>query len=251
VKIACSSLSRLPDVERAVSHLKRDTVDLLLGIGVLALGLVLLLFTFTQAYALAQSPGSFVQGQVPASQQATPPTASFNWNSDGLTLNTQDNSQAGAASITSWNWDYGDGQGASGQNPGPHNYASPGGYQVSLIVHDADNHQSRAFAQVEVNATGTRSGVSAGDPSSQLNVNLDLGSALLPLAVVLLTTGMLLAMAVAGGMITKAGWNLIKPKPETVRVRLKPADLTQAIEADAAPQPAPVQTSAPPPPPPQ
>lgn len=82
-------------------------------------------------------------------------------------------------------------------------------------------------------------------------MNLDLGSALLPMAVVLLTTGMLLAMAVAGGMITKAGWNLIKPKPETVRVRLKPKDLTQAIEADTVAVPPQVQAPTPPPPPPQ
>lgn len=234
-----------------MSSLKRDTLDLLLGIGVLAVGLVLLLFTFTQAYALAQSPGTFIRSQVPSSQQTQPPTASFNWNSNALTLNTQDNSQAGSGSITSWHWDYGDGQQASGQNPGPHTYTSAGGYQVSLIVQNANNRQSRAFAQVLVNATGTRSGVSAGDPSSQLNVNLDIGTALLPMAVVLLTTGMLLAMAVAGGMVSKAGWNLIKPKPETVRVRLKPRDLTQAIEADPNPQAAPVQGSTPPPPPPQ
>jgi hypothetical protein len=234
-----------------VSFLKRDTIDLLLGIGVLAVGLVLLLFTFTQAYALAQTPGTFIQGQVPSSQQTQPPSASFSWNSNGLTLNTQDGSQAGSGSITTWQWDYGDGQRASGQNPGPHTYTNPGGYQVSLVITNSGNRQSRAFAQVAMNGTGTRSGVSAGDPSSQLNVNLDIGSALLPMAVVLLTTGMLLAMAVAGGMITKAGWNLIKPKPETVRVRLKPKDLTQAIEADTVAVPPQVQVPTPPPPPPQ
>ena len=233
-----------------MSFLKRDTLDLLLGIGVLAVGLVLLLFTFSQAYTLAQTPGDFIRGQVPSSQQNQPPTASFSWNSNGLTLNTQDSSQSGSGSINAWQWDYGDGQQASGQNPGPHTYANPGPYQVSLTIRNTDNRQSRAFAQVAINATGTRSGVSAGDPSTQLNVNLDIGSALLPLAVVLLTTGMLLAMAVAGGMITKAGWNLIKPKPETIRVRLKPRDLTQAFQEDASSAAVQGQVQALPPPPP-
>jgi hypothetical protein len=216
-------------------------------------GLVLLLFTFTQAYALAQSPGTFIQGQVPSSQQSTPPTASFNWNSNGLTLNTLDNSQAGSGSITSWQWDYGDNQQASGQNPGPHTYASPSSYNVSLVIRNSNNQESRAFAGVFASSGVTRSGVSVGEPGSGINVNLDIGSALRPMAVVLLTTGMLLAMAVAGGMFTKAGWNLIKPKPETVRVRLKPTDLTQAIEADtvAVPPQVQVQAPTPPPPPPQ
>src|SRR2546427_372653 len=35
------------------------------------------------------------------------------------------------------------------------------------------------------------------------------------------------------GAVTRAGWNMIKPKPETIRVRLKPKHLTQAIEEDA------------------
>jgi len=44
--------------------------------------------------------------------------------------------------------------------------------------------------------------------------------------------GLHLVMAIVGGMITRAGWNLVKPKPETIKVRLKPAHLTQAIEED-------------------
>lgn len=232
----------------AVSPLKRDLVELLLGLGVLALGIALLLFTFSQALALAQNPGDFLEGQIPQSTQGQAPTASFNWNSNGLNLNVQDSSQAGSGSIGSWQWDFGDGQQASGQSPGPHTYASPGPYQVSLIVRNSDNRESRAFAQVDVNTTGTRSGVSAGDPSSQLNVNLDFSSILLPVGIVLLTVGLFFAMALAGGMITKAGWNLVKPKPETIRVRLKPKDLTQAFEEDAART---AQTAPPIPPPPQ
>ncbi len=226
------------------TRMKRDLVELLLGLGVLALGLILLIFTFSQALALAQNPGNFLQNQMPTSTQGTAPTASFNWNTTGLALNVMDNSQAGSGSLTSWQWDYGDGQQANGQNPGQHTYGSAGAYQVSLIVRNSDNRQSRAFAQVAVNTTGTRSGISAGDPSSALNVNFDFGSILLPVGIVLLTIGMFFAMALVGGMITKAGWNLVKPRPETIRVRLKPRDLTQAIESDMVPMAPP----APPPP---
>lgn len=236
-----------------MSLLKRDNLDLFLGVGVLAVGLILLLFTFSQAFALVQNPGNFIRGQVPSAQQGQAPVASFNWNSNGLTLNVQDASQSGSGQIVSWHWDFGDGQQVSGQNPGTHTYASAGAWNVSLVIRDDNNRESRAFADVYVSAGVQRSGVSFGDAASQLNVNVDLGSALLPLAVVLLTVGLFLAMAVMGGMITKAGWNLIKPKPETIRVRLKPKDLTQAFEADETaagvpPQVPVVQPPVPPPP---
>ncbi len=225
--------------------MKRDLVELLLGLGVLALGIALLIFTFTQALALAQSPGDFLQGQLPQSTQGQAPTASFSWNTNAQVLTVTDNSQAGSGSIVSWQWDFGDGMQASGPNPGPHTYASPSSYQVSLIVRNSDNREARAFAQVDASSSGTRSGVSTGDPSSALNINFDIGTILLPIAIVLLTIGMFFAMAIAGGMITKAGWNLVKPKPETIRVRLKPRDLTQAMEPDSA------QMVPPAPPPPQ
>ncbi len=232
-------------VVATVSRVKRDLVELLLGLGVLALGIALLIFTFSQALALAQNPGAFLQGQMPQSTQGQAPTASFSWNSNGLSVNVNDSSQAGSGNLVSWQWDFGDGQQASGQNPAQHTYGNPGPYQVSLIVRNEGNRESRAFAQVDVNTTGMRSGVSAGDPSSALNINFDLGGILLPVAITLLTIGMFFAMAIVGGMITKAGWNLVKPKPETIRVRLKPKDLTQAIEPDTG-------TMAPPaPPPPQ
>ena len=236
-----------PAVGEPVSLVKRDLVELLLGLGVLALGLGLLIFTFSQALALAQNPGDFLQGQMPQTTQGQAPTASFSWNSNGLNLNVVDTSQSGSGNLVSWQWDFGDGAQASGPNPGPHAYANPGPYQISLIVRNSDNRESRAFAQADVNTTGTRSGVSMGDPSSALNINFDLGGILLPVAIVLLTIGMFFAMAIAGGMITKAGWNLVKPKPETIRVRLKPKDLTQAFEQDSA-QAAPAAPLMPPPP---
>src|SRR5438876_96966 len=72
------------------------------------------------------------------------------------------------------------------------------------------------------------------DPAAGLSLNFDLTGILQPLAIVLLTGAMYLVLAIVGGTVTKAGWNLIKPKPETVRVRMKPRQLTQAFEEDTA-----------------
>ena len=233
--------------------MKRDLVELLLGIGVLALGLGLLLFTFSGALALAANPGSFLQGQVPSqTQQTQGPSASFGWTSNGFNITVQDTSSQGSAGLTSWQWDFGDGVQTSGQNPGPHVYTNAGPYVVTLILQDGNNQESRAFAQVEIVPGQVRSGASMLDPTASLpNLNFDFGNILLPVSVGLLTMGMYLVMALVGGMVTKAGWNLIKPKPETVRVRLKPQHLIQAFEADpAATATTPASDASLPPPPP-
>jgi len=233
-----------------VVHLKRDFLDLLLGIGFLAVGLVILLFTFSQALALATNPGPFLQDQLPDSQPgARGPTASFDWNGLGLDISFTDRSTQGDAQITSWDWNFGDGGTSNTQNP-THTFASPSSWQVSLIVRDANGEESRAFGQVTVAPSQPSSGVSMGDPTAGLNVDLSFGDILLPIAVTMLTFGLYVVMAIVGGMITKAGWNLVKPKPETIRVRLKPKDLTQAFQEDTAAMAAAAQAQAAPLPPP-
>ena len=101
-------------------------------------------------------------------------------------------------------------------------------------MRDGNGKESRAFAQVDAVPMQTRSGESAVDPAAGLSLNFDLTGILQPLAIVLLTGAMYLVLAIVGGTVTKAGWNLIKPKPETVRVRMKPRQLTQAFEEDTA-----------------
>lgn len=219
-----------------------------MGIGVLALGLVVLAFTFSQALALAQNPGPFLQDQLPdGQQQATAPTASFEWQGLGLDISFTDRSTQGDAQITSWSWNFGDGGTSNERNP-THTFASQSSWQVSLIIRDANGKEGRAFGQVTVAPSQPSSGVSMEDPTAGLNVDLSFGDILLPIAVAMLTFGLYVVMAIAGGMITKAGWNLIKPKPETIRVRIKPKQLTQAIEEDAAAAAAPQTPPIPPPP---
>jgi len=222
--------------------MKRDLLELLLGIGVLALGLVVLLFVLSNALALAQNPGAFLQGQMSGGQTA-PPSASFDWSSVDRDVAFADTSRAGTSPITSWAWDFGDGNRSTAQSP-THSYAGPGIFQASLVVEDQTGVRSTSIGQVEVVAGTMRSGRGVGAPGE--NVNFNLGGILLPLAVGFLTFGLYLVMAVTGGMILKAGWNLVKPKPETIKVRLKPGHLTQAFEAD----PGAIGTPGQPPPPP-
>lgn len=228
---------------------KRDTSDLLLGLGVLILGIGLLLFTFASAFALAANPGPFLQSQIPSQQQAGQgPSAAFTWSSNGYNLTVQDTSSQGSAAITTWQWDFGDNTGTvSGQHPGVHVYANPGPYTVTLTVADSNNQQSVTFAAVEIVPGQARSGASVGDITANLpNLNFSFTDLLLPIGVGLLTVGLYLAMAVIGGLITKAGWNLIRPRPETIRIRLKPKHLQQMMEEDSA-----ASLSPAPPPPPQ
>jgi len=218
-----------------MAFLKRDHVELLLGLGVLALGLGLLVFTFSHALAIATAPGDFFRSQFPQNQSHTGPTASFRWDSTDFNATVQDTSRQGDAAISTLQWDFGDGTRLSASAPGPHRYTNASVYQVSLIVTDGNGKESRAVAQVQIVPTQTRSGESVGDPTAGLNLGFDLSGILQPVAITFLTFGMYVVLTMVGGAISRAGWNMVKPKPETIRVRLKPRDLTRAIEEDSAP----------------
>jgi len=213
--------------------MKRDLFERILGIGVLALGLAVILFTFSQALAIATNPGPWLGGQLPQNPQQAGPIASFDWTSSDATVTFADSSGPGDASIVSWDWDFGDGQRGSVPNP-THTYSSYTAYQASLVVRDANGKESIALAQVTTVLGDTRSGRGFNTPTAAgLNLNLDLAELLLPVAIVFLTSGLFLVMTVAGGSIMKAGWNILKPKPETIHVRLKPKHLAQALEEDS------------------
>ncbi len=214
--------------------MKRDILDLLMGLLVLGLGLAILLFTFSNALALVSAPGAFLQNQLPKSTQANGPTASFNWTSNDVNVAIQDTSRQGDTGIRSWEWDFGDGTRTSGQNPGSHSYPNPGAYQITLTVQDANRLQSIAIAQVQIVLGETRSGVGVPTPSVSLpSGSLDFGNLLLPVGIGVLTIGLFVVMAMIGGAITRAGWNLLKPRADMIRIRLKPKHLTQAFEQDA------------------
>ena len=67
-----------------------------------------------------------------------PPTASFNYNANGLTVNFADESTDLDGSIVSWNWDFGDSTFSTEQNPA-HTYDTANTYIVRLTVSDDDS----------------------------------------------------------------------------------------------------------------
>ncbi|MDF1499636.1 MAG: M4 family metallopeptidase [Anaerolineales bacterium] len=64
-----------------------------------------------------------------------PPTADFTFTTSGLTVDFTDQSTDTDGSIVAWDWDFGDGNTSTEQNPS-HTYASSGTYAVILVVSD-------------------------------------------------------------------------------------------------------------------
>src|SRR3989440_11867708 len=204
-----------------MAFLKQDHIELLLGLGVLALGLGLLVFTFSHALTIATAPGDFFRSQFPQNQTHTGPTASFRWDSTDFNATVQDTSRQGDAAISTLQWDFGDGTRLSGSTPGPHRYTNASVYQVSLIVTDANGKESRSVAQVQIVPTQARSGERVGDPTAGLNLSFDLSGILQPVSITFLTFGMYVVLTMVSGAITRTAWNMINPETETIRVRLE------------------------------
>ncbi len=121
---------------------------------------------------------------------------------------------------------------------------------MRLTVRDADDRSSRAGTDLRAAPGETDSGSGTRDPMEGIELNVDFGTILFPIAIAILVGILHVVLFLVGGSITKAGWNLIRPRPETVQVRVKPRDL-QVEPVGAAPmgQPAPPAPAAEPAPP--
>jgi PKD repeat protein len=107
-----------------------------------------------------------------------PPVAAFSYDVDFLDVIFADESSGMGATVSSWFWNFGDGQTSTEQNP-THTYAAAGSYTVTLVVRDHNNRPSEATTQ-EVTAIaapgnliiilGDSNGVGQGDTA-----NLDNG----------------------------------------------------------------------------
>ncbi|MDN3474876.1 S8 family serine peptidase [Pseudoalteromonas sp. APC 3355] len=78
-----------------------------------------------------------------------PPRASFDVETQGLTVNFVDSSTDSNNDITQWSWSFGDGATSSDQNP-MHVYAASGNYDVELTVTDSEGNTSTLTQTVVV-----------------------------------------------------------------------------------------------------
>ncbi|MBB1339212.1 S8 family serine peptidase [Pseudoalteromonas sp. SR44-2] len=78
-----------------------------------------------------------------------PPRASFDVETQGLTVNFIDSSTDSNNDITQWSWSFGDGATSSDQNP-MHVYAVSGNYDVELTVTDSEGNTSTSTQTVVV-----------------------------------------------------------------------------------------------------
>lgn len=239
---------------------RREKTELISGFIVLGLGIALLIASFVIAAGFVSSPGAFLRSQTSGSgtDQPSGPRASFTYNVTGLDIEVHSNSQQGDASITSYEWDFGDGSSASGQNA-MHTYPGDFSGYVRLTVRDGNNKENSAIASVQASPSVDIRGNSMTDPAD-IASSFDFSSVFGPIVgavsgvvIALLVFTGLFTMWLVGASITKAGWNLIKPKPEMIRVRVKPKDLEvePVYPQAAAPVAYPSQAYSPPTAPPQ
>jgi subtilisin len=87
-------------------------------------------------------------GEPPANN---PPTASFTFSPNGLTVTFTDTSTDSDGAIATWSWNFGDGATSVQQNPS-HTYAAGGTYNVSLTVTDDDGATGSTSQNVTVTA---------------------------------------------------------------------------------------------------
>lgn len=211
-------------------------MDLTIGLILIIAGIVIMLFVFSQAMNLAFSSGDFFREQLPGEEAVSGPTSDFGWDSDDLNVTFEDRSSEGDATIASWDWDFGDGNQDNSRNPS-HEYNSEGNYQVSLRIEDNNGKTSKATGEVFLEAGNMRSGSSIGG-IPEISFDVDFTNILTPIALALLVGTLFLVMFLVGAAITKAGWNILKPKPEKLKIKLKPKEIEikQVGTYAAAPQ---------------
>ena len=234
---------------------RHESMSMVIGTVLLVFGIVLLMVGFYFAFSILSNPRGYLESQMPGIEDTSEkgPRAEFGFTLNDLTVSFEDRSQSGDASIVSWQWDFGDEQSASGSTPPSHTYMSNFSGNVRLTVRDSNDKESSALGNIQARPGEHTTGNSmpdVGDIASNFNMG-DLMGPLMALPsgfiAIFLAFLMLFIIWLVGASILKAGWNLIRPRPETIRVRIKPKDLqvepvyptTYATQPQAPPPPIP------------
>ncbi|MEE9116390.1 MAG: PKD domain-containing protein [Thermoplasmata archaeon] len=216
-------------------------MDLIIGLILIIVGIIVMLVVFSMAMNLAFSSGDFFREQLPGEEAVVGPRAEFKWVTNDLNVTFEDMSQEGSANIASWDWDFGDGDSDNDQNPSTQLYNNAGNYQVTLWIEDDNGKRSTATGEVLLEAGEVLSGSGlSGVP--EVGFDLDFTRLLWPIALAFLVGILFLVMFLVGAAITKAGWNILKPKPEKLKIKLKPKEIQiQQVGTYAAAPQEPVQ----------
>ena len=215
---------------------------MVIGLVLIVVGIIIMLFVFSMAMNLAFNAGDFFREQFPQEEVLEGPEAAFSWDPSGLEVDFHDDSREGDATIVQHEWFYG-GEGiyqGGGSNP-TYEYSENGTYQVTLRIEDENGKRSSAQGEVQVEWWSNATGASQFE-GPEFDFNVDFSNIIFPIAAALLIGALFLVMFLVGAAITKAGWNILKPKPEKLKIKLKPREMEiKQVGTYAAPPPEPVQ----------
>jgi hypothetical protein len=235
--------------------MRREISDLIIGLILIIVGIIVMMAVFFMAMNLAFSAGDFFREQFPQEDSLEGPEAAFSWSSNDLSVQFQDDSWEGDGSIEQREWFLGEGNTSQDNNPQA-TYPKDGTYQVTLRVEDENGKRSSARAEVNVELGSDSGGASESD-FPELDFNLNFSNIIFPIAAALLIGTLFLVMFLVGAAITKAGWNILKPKPEKLKIKLKPKEIeikqvgtyaAAPVEPVQQPPQQPVEQYSPPPP---
>ncbi len=111
--------------------------------------------TLTVTDTLGYSASDKISVTVDTNLSNQSPTANFAFIATDLTVSFTDLSSDADGQVTSWSWDFGDGNMSADQHPS-HSYANPGDYTVTLTVMDDDNAVGGTSQQVSVTASANQ-----------------------------------------------------------------------------------------------
>ncbi len=212
---------------------RQESMSMAIGAVLLIFGIVLLMVGFYFAFSIVSNPSGYLESQMPGLDDATEkgPRAEFRFTLNDMSVSFEDSSQQGDAQIVSRHWDFGDGQTVDGSTTPSHTYTTNFSGNIRLTVRDSNDKESSALGYIQARQGEHTTGNSmpdVGDIANTFSIGDLIGPLMaLPygLAAGFLAFLMLFIIWMVGASILKAGWNLIKPRPETIRVRIKPKDL--------------------------